>query len=219
VLAFNQQVNRIVIDPLLTVYRFLVPPFARKGVANVTDLAGSPWVLVNDILQGEGQRAATTAGRIVVNATLGLGGLFEVAEGLGLPDHDEDFGQTLAVWGVPDGAFLIVPLLGPTTVRDGIGLGVGVFANPVSIALTETGQETANWALTGASAVVLLDASFDALQGLEESSLDFYAALESAYRQARAAEIRNGAADPDALFNDPLEALDPPAPTEPPPIP
>lgn len=212
VLKFNQGFNTVVVSPVLSVYRWVLPPFLRKGIANVTVLAGEPLTFVNDVLQGEGRRAANTFGRFMVNATLGVGGLFDTANRMGLPPHDEDFGQTLAVWGVGDGAFLIVPFLGPTTVRDGFGLGLGIVGDPVGIALSETGQNTAAWALTGANALVLLDTRYDALQALEATSLDFYAALESAYRQSRAAEIRNGAPAPAAApGEDPLDVFETPA--------
>jgi phospholipid-binding lipoprotein MlaA len=153
----------------------------------------SPVILLNDVLQGETQRAGTTLGRFVLNTTLGVGGIFDVATGFGLPGHGEDFGQTLAVWGAEEGPYLFLPILGPSNPRDLIGTGVDAVSNPFTWISGDAWLDTVTAARIGLQALDTREGLIEPLDALRQGSLDPYAALRSAYRQRRATEIRNPA--------------------------
>lgn len=189
----NDGLDTLVLRPAAEAYRIFIPPEIRTSVRNMLGNLRSPVILMNDVLQGETQRAGTTLGRFVLNTTLGVGGIFDVATGYGLRGHGEDFGQTLAVWGVPEGPFLFLPVLGPSNPRDLIGTGVDAVSNPFSYV---TGGELFDAVTTGRIVLQALDAReglIEPLDALRAGSIDPYAALRSAYRQRRATEIRNPA--------------------------
>ena len=119
--GFNDVVDRALIRPLAVGYRAVLPEQIRDGVNNFFNNLRAPTTLINDILQGKPKRAQDTVNRFLVNSTIGLLGFVDVASRLGFPDHEEDYGQTLAVWGVPAGPYLVLPFLGPSTARDALG--------------------------------------------------------------------------------------------------
>ena len=119
--AFNDAVDRALIRPLAVGYRAVLPQQMRNGVNNFFNNLRAPTTLLNDLLQGKPKRAQQTINRFVVNSTLGLLGFVDIASRLGFPAHQEDYGQTLAVWGIPSGPYLVLPLLGPSTARDALG--------------------------------------------------------------------------------------------------
>ena len=190
--------DKVLVRPVIKVYRFFVPAGGRKAVDNFTNNLRAPVTFINDVLQGELTRASTTLGRLVVNTGMGFFGFFDVGEKLGMEAHTEDFGQTMAVWGIGDGPYVYVPLLGPTTARDGIGFGIDAFfTDPLSWYSTGDGaMPWVQWAYLGLTYYDTKDAFQDPLDELKKSSLDYYAALRSSYRQIRANEIRNGAPPP-----------------------
>ena len=189
--AVHQVVDRNVLRPATVAYRILPDP-VRNSVRNVLNNLRTPVVLLNDMLQGQSVRGGDTLGRFVINSTLGLGGLFDVAENyFGVPVHYEDFGQTLATFGLGEGPFLFIPLLGPSNVRDLAGFGVDAAAQP----LTWVGQGLAVNLLSGtrglAAALDTRDYYFNTIDEVNRTSLDPYATLRSGYRQSRAAAIAN----------------------------
>ena len=123
-MALNYGIDAAVIKPLAEVYVTVVPGFARKGVRNALNNLREPRTALNQCLQGKFDLAVSDAARFVVNSTVGVAGLFDPASALGLARHDEDFGQTLGRWGVGQGAYLVLPVFGPSTMRDGVGRGV-----------------------------------------------------------------------------------------------
>lgn len=188
VFGLNELVDVVLLGPVSEAYGELPSP-VRTGVRNVLDNLRAPVTFVNDLLQGEPDRAGTTFARFFINSTLGLFGLFDIASELGHPQHKEDFGQTLAVWGVGDGPFLMLPLLGPSTVRDLGGLAVDQLAlDPWG---TIAGSE---WqaARAGTEAIDTRHRLDPVIRDVRRNSLDAYATVRSAYAQRRAAEIRNG---------------------------
>lgn len=196
--------DQVLVRPVIKTYRFIVPEGGRKSVDNFVNNLNAPITFVNDILQGEIRRAGTTLGRFVVNSTVGFLGFFDVGEKIGMPYHSEDFGQTLAVWGVSDGPYIYVPLLGPSTVRDGAGFLVDSFATD-PLAWYNRGDGSmgwVQWASFGLIYIDIKDVTMDVLDELKKSSLDYYAALRSSYRQIRAAEVRNGAPPPMEDFDE-----------------
>jgi len=194
----DQGLDKVLVRPVITGYRAVVPEGGRRALNNFSNNVRSPITFINDILQGEFNRAGTTLGRLVVNSTMGFFGFFDVGERLGMERHSEDFGQTLAVWGVGDGPFIYVPLFGPATMRDGVGFGVdAVFVDPIAWYSRGDGSiQWIQWANFGLAYLTLKDNIMDPLDELNKSSLDYYAALRSSYRQIRAKEIRNGAPPP-----------------------
>ncbi len=196
-LQLDQGLDTIIFDPTIAVYKTIVPEPGRRGLTNAFRNFRTPITLVNDIFQGEGSRAGITTGRFVVNSTVGLLGLFDVAQHLSMPYHSETFGQTLAVWGVGEGPYLYVPVLGPSSARDLTGYAVGEFGIDGMAWITRANNPF--WwqiAYTSALAVDAKTNTGPALDELKASSLDYYAALRAAYRQNQAREIRNGAPPP-----------------------
>jgi len=188
VFAFNQGVNAVVFDPVTRGYRFLVPEVARKGIRRAYLNLNSPRVLVNDLLQLRFKDAGVTLGRFVLNSTLGLGGLFDAGKAAGWERHDNDFGRSLAKMGVPSGPYIIVPVFGPSTVRDGLGSIVDLAFQPLAYVLGPSELMVQVYIGSG-NGLTALDANFDKIEALEESSVDFYAAMRSAYLQSRRAAI------------------------------
>ncbi|MXP62594.1 VacJ family lipoprotein [Roseomonas sp. M0104] len=209
-------IDTVLLRPAAEFYRFFLPPPVRTGVRNVLANLRSPMVLVNDALQGETRRGATTLARFLMNSTFGIGGLFDVAEQVGLPGHTEDFGQTLAVWGLGEGPFLFIPALGPSNPRDLAGFGVDIAADPVGWGISDGGgtAEALGWTRLGLTVVDTREGLIEALDTVNETSLDPYATLRSAYRQRRRSDIRNGrpaGEAPAATLGTGLDVTEPPA--------
>lgn len=197
---FNDAVDRTVIKPVAKGYREVVPRPVRSGVSNVFSNLDDVLVVTNDIFQFKFERAIADFSRLIYNTILGVFGLFDVASELGLPKHDEDFGQTLAVWGWEESAYLIVPLLPPSTVRDTGGLLVDWQIDPVTNIDKESERYSAIILETIDARAQLLSAS----RVLDEAALDRYAFVRDAYFQLRRNRIYDG--------NPPQEAGDlPPA--------
>jgi len=194
----NQVVDEIVLRPVSYVYREVVPDFARDGVRNFLNNLNSPVIFANDLLQGETDRAGDTFIRFGVNSTIGIGGLFDVAKELGHPYHDEDFGQTLAVWGVDDGPYFYFPVMGPSGARDFTGFVVDRGFDPLTY--VNWGNDDLEYvpiARTVLNVIDLRSRNIETLDDIERSSVDYYASIRSLYRQSRADAIRNGAPSPD----------------------
>ena len=158
-------------------------------VTNFLNNLKSPMILANDLLQGEKDRAGETGGRFMANTIVGLGGLFEVT---GIEFHDEDLGQTLAVWGIDEGPYLVLPLLGPSSVRDTAGLAGQTLADPVSRYARDAEHAAVPWIHSGMEAIDARSRNIETLDEIERGAIDFYATVRSLYRQRREDEIRNG---------------------------
>jgi len=119
--TFNDVFDRALVKPLATGYRYVIPSPVRRGVGNFFSNLRAPTTFINDLLQGKPARARQTLDRFLLNSSIGIFGLIDIATSLGKPAHEEDYGQTLAVWGIPSGPYLVLPFLGPSTVRDAVG--------------------------------------------------------------------------------------------------
>lgn len=188
-LRVNRTVDRWLIDPIARTYRWVVPDPARRSIRNLFDNVNAPAVLANDLLQREWRDGGTTVVRFMLNTTVGIAGLFDPAADLGYARHNADFGQTLALEGVASGPFLVLPLLGPTTVRDGVGTLVDLMFRPTTYFLGGADQLLYATVHGGGTGLVQRDANAEALHALEDSSIDYYAALRNAYFQHRTAQI------------------------------
>ncbi len=192
IFEFNNKVDEYVLAPIARTYRAVLPNQAQLAIHNFLANLSSPWIFVNDVLQLNGLRAYQTAERFVVNSTIGVGGLVDVvANNNGPLHHDEDFGQTLAVWGAPEGPYLMLPFLGPSNPRDTTGLVTEYFADPTDIALSDNSLDWAVWTRFGLDVVDLRVQLLDPLDELKKSSLDYYSAIRSIYRQRRNSLISN----------------------------
>lgn len=184
----NVAADHAVMKPVAQAYSDHVPEGVQKGIRNVVQNLKEPAVAVNDALQGNVKHAWESVRRLAVNSTAGVGGVFDVAEKLGIPGHKSDFGQTLAVWGVGEGPFVELPLLGPSNARDAVGTVVDMAMNP----LTFVGGAPATYAGVATGSANVVDTRAQHLRDLDElerNSLDYYATLRSVYRQHRDAEI------------------------------
>ena len=191
IFGFNMYLDRNVLKPVAKGYRSGVPEPARNSVRNFFDNLHSPVTLVNSLLQGDMRRTQITFARLVMNTTLGFGGIFDPATDASLPRYEEDFGQTLGVWGVGEGPYLMLPLLGPKPPRDAAGFVVDTFTDPTTYIFWNSSFLIP----LGLTAVDLTDVrsrNIETLDEIERTSIDFYAALRSLYRQHRNSQIRNG---------------------------
>lgn len=186
--AFNDALDVWLLKPVAQGYDAVMPGPVRTGVANFFGNVEDVWTGVNSLLQGKPGNAVHDFGRVVVNSTMGIAGLLDVASAMGLEKHNEDFGQTLAVWGVGNGPYVVLPVFGPRTLRDAGGFVFDLTADPVS-------QVNPDPARYGLSAVRLVDVRAGLLPAekvLDTAALDKYSYLRSAYLQRRRSLIFDG---------------------------
>lgn len=204
--AFNTVLDRVLIGPVARGYRRIVPAPLRRGLGNVVSNLREPATVVNATLQGRPSVATRGVARFVTNSTVGLLGLFDVAGRSGLDKQPADFGQTLGRYGVKPGPYIYLPVVGPTTARDGLGSIVTLLGDPVSQATGGPGTDLA----TGRTVVRGLNARADGdatLKAVMEESTDPYATVRSGYLQNRAALVREAAGVEEALPD--FDAVDP----------
>lgn len=200
VFDFDVRVDHAVARPIAKGYRTVVPEPVRDGIHNALTNLNSPVVLANDVLQGDGDKAANTAGRIVINSTVGIGGLIDVASRIGIPGHDNDFGITLGKNGVAEGSYLVLPFAGPKPPRDLLGTVVDQAFDPLTYVQFH-GKDTWMVVKFGVAIVDSRTSQLDAIESIERSSIDFYATTRNLYRQSRNAQINEGRAGADDLPN------------------
>ncbi len=186
--GFNEGVDKVIIRPVAKGYATVTPQVARTGVSNVFSNVGDVWISVNNLLQGKPLDAASDLGRFVINTTLGVAGLIDWASDWGLEKHEEDFGQTLGRWGVGSGAYVVLPFVGPRTVRDGVGFGVDSVADP----LYELDPVDTRNSLVALRLVENRAELLPLEKTLEEAVIDKYAYVRDAYLQRRRNLIYDG---------------------------
>ncbi len=192
VYKFNDVTDKIIFKPVATAYKAVAPTPVRKGVNNFFNNLGSITTVLNDILQFKFTHAFTDAGRFVINSTFGLAGLIDVAGMDNIPQRKEDFGQTLGYWGAGNGAYLVLPLLGPSSVRDTTGLVFDAFTtDPISYVHGDGHVAASNW-LRAAQFVDKRTELLDAKDLVDDASLDPYAFARDAYLQRRDSLIADG---------------------------
>ena len=197
--------------PLSEVYKNLVPKYPREMLNNFYSNLGEPLDLTNNLLQGSFDRAGTNLGRLFVNSTIGILGFFDAAEYFfDWEPAPEDFGQTLAVYGMPEGPFLVIPFVGPSSFRDTIGFGLNIVGNPLRYVgyipiidnQVDNFQRNSDLLLQGRTPIRALEASSSSrrfINQIERESVDFYATVRELYRQNRRNAILNGVLDFDDL--------------------
>ncbi|GHU02890.1 hypothetical protein FACS1894186_8200 [Alphaproteobacteria bacterium] len=191
--SVNLAVANALISPVAKAYEFAVPQPVRRGISGFLANIAMPMTILNHGLQGEGQRLGRAAGRFMLNTSAGVLGIFDVASLAGLPRQDADFGQTLGVWGWRDSNFIVLPLLGPSTVRDATGMGIGWLADPVNTFWRRTGTtrgidafRLTYWGMNALDYAVI---GRNLYSELGKSSIDFYAAMREYYLQYRAGSL------------------------------
>jgi len=191
IFKFNDVVDTAIIKPVAEGYRAGVPKPARVGVRNVLRNLKSPTLVANDLLQGNLSSACDGVTRFFANTLFGLGGAIDVAGSEGLKYKEEDFGQTLGVWGVGTGPYLVLPLFGPSSARDTTGLAVDMYSDPVRLWLSNTDRDGISIARTVVSAIDKREELLDVLADLKKNSIDYYASVKSSYVQRRQNLVTN----------------------------
>jgi phospholipid-binding lipoprotein MlaA len=190
--AVNNALDTVILRPAALAYRYAVPQPVRNGVHNLLANLSSPVLLTNDALEGKPRRAGDTTMRFLINTTVGVAGIFDVAKNWGYPAHDADFGMTMAIWGAPEGPFLFLPVLGPTDPRDAAGFGIDIAIDPFTWMGTgpnHTGWTAFTWTRYGLTAIDQRERVLDATDSIKKTALDPYATFRSLYRQHRRAQI------------------------------
>ena len=188
----NQFLDEILLKPFAGWYHLALPDPAEDGVRNFLRNLKSPVYLANDLFQGEMGRAGTTAARFLINSTIGIGGFIDVASMMDLKHHEEDFGQTLAVWGSSEGPYLHLPVVGPGNPRDYSGRLVDYALDPLTWVGYVYDVSYINTARAGLEAIDTRARNLEAIDELKKGSVDFYATVRSLYRQRRNDLIKNG---------------------------
>jgi len=219
---FNDTLDRAVARPVAQTYVNVTPQPVRSGVSNFFRNINSARTIVNSALQAKPRLFFTETARLVINTTIGIGGLFDPATQMGLQAGDEDFGQTLGRWGVPPGPYLVLPVLGPATVRDTVGVGVDQFTDPKYYLVEKT------WVKFGATLASLIDRRAELLGAdlVLGRAYDPYVFMRNAYLQQRQYEVADGEAPPQSdefeIFEFDDEEMDAPgevpAPAQEPPL-
>lgn len=186
--AVNDGIDTYVFRPVAVAYRWAVPGVARRHVHNMLTNVSAPIAFVNDVAQAKPRRAGDTLMRFLINTTAGVGGIFDVASDLGYPAHDTDFGVTMALWGVGEGPFLFLPVLGPSNPRDATGFGAAVAIDPFTWA-SFGGVNALQYSRLGVGAVDARERVLDVTDNVKKTALDPYATFRSLYRQNRQATI------------------------------
>ena len=193
--AISNGADTYFLAPVARAYRYAIPGAVRRPVHNVLANLTSPAIFINDVIQTKPRRAGDTFMRFVINTTAGVGGLFDVAAEVGYPFHENDFGTTLALWGVPEGPFLFLPVLGPSNPRDATGYGVDILFDPLTYAPAGHGLRTLDTVRIGVSAVDGRERVLDEVDSIKKTALDPYATFRSLYRQNRESTIEQVASE------------------------
>ncbi len=208
--AFNSVVDTALIKPAAQAYVKVIPRPVRTGVNNFFGNLGDISVMFNNLLQGKINNAASDFGRLSMNSTFGLLGLFDVATPLGIPKHDEDFGQTLGKWGIGPGPYIVLPIFGPTTTRDALASVPDGMLNPANY----IEDDATRWSLFGLGIVNTRANLLKATNILDEAAMDKYIFTRDALLQRRLRQVYDGEV-PDQLRRDHLEEFEDPEPDQP----
>ena len=193
---FNQVLDGVVFEPLAKAYRVLPSP-VRAGTSNALDNLSTLVTIPNNLIQGDFKKATVNTGRFIVNTTIGVVGIFDVAEKVGFPEYEkEDYGQTLGVMGVGEGCYVVLPVLGPSTVRDTVGsfanlIGGDPWYNVTVANETQYFSDFDYWASRAGTGINFRAKNIDSFDNLEKNSIDFYASVRSLYLQDRQQKIAN----------------------------
>lgn len=198
--AFNNNVDRFTLKPLAKGYEAVVPQVMRQGINNFSRNLLIPLSIINNLLQGKPKRSLSETGRFLANSTWGIGGLFDMGSALGLEPYREDFGQTLAVWGIPDGPYVVIPVLGPRTLRDATMIPLNFAADPLFYMNHDKTRRTIYFVRA-----IDVRARLFTAEALIEGSFDRYLSIRESYLQHRQFLIFDGDPPEDEDFYDDFE--------------
>ena len=190
----NDSLDTYVLRPVAVGYRAVVPGAVRTPIHNLLVNLAAPTAFANEVIEAHPRKAGDMAMRFLINSTAGVGGLFDVAASAGYPDHDVDFGMTLAMWGVGEGPFLFLPVLGPSNPRDATGFGTQFGLDPLTYA-SFGGSATLGFSRAAVGAVDTRERLIDQVDSIKRGALDPYATFRSLYRQNRADQVAKARAD------------------------
>ena len=190
IFGFNNVADRIILEPVAKGYRKLPSP-VQSGISNFLSNLRTPLVAVNQLLQGQGKNAAESVSRFAVNTTAGVLGIIDVAEKVGLEEKEEDFGQTLGTWGVGDGFYLVLPIFGPSNLRDSAGMVLTYSTDPINLYAVREGEAWLVPLRVATNAVDQRSKIIDEVNAMRDNSVDYYATVRSSYYQNRKAAIQN----------------------------
>ena len=196
IFQFNRAVDFLIIKPVSSLYGFVLPQFMQDAVSNFLTNLGTPIVMLNTALQGDWTGFETTLHRMVVNSTLGMGGVVDVASHHGLQPVRADFGQTLGKWGVGHGFYLVLPIIGPSSLRDGSGRVVDGFVDPYNFLFWQAETEWPIWARAGLTIVDTRARFGDDYDQIMRAAVDPYVTFRSMYAQRRAYMVQDSTVDP-----------------------
>jgi phospholipid-binding lipoprotein MlaA len=192
VFAFNEGVDYAILNPATEAYRFIVPDAFRTAIANFLNNLKSPVYLFNEVLQGDWEDAGIVTQRFIFNTFTGFGGVLDTASWENITYQPEDFGQTLAVWGVDSGPYFVLPFFGPSSVRDTFGIAGDMAMNPVNWYIWEQDKDDLAIGLLAATVLSTKDEYLDLQHDLKKDSFDYYATARSVWMQRRNALINDG---------------------------
>ena len=211
--ALNQVLDNVIFEPVAKAYRFLPSP-VRVGTGNVINNLSSLVTIPNNILQGEFKKAGVNTGRFAVNTTVGVLGIFNVAKRMKFPEYEkEDYGQTLGVLGIGTGCYVVLPVIGPSTVRDTVGsfanlLGGDAWYNVTVANNTQHVSDFDYWASRVGAGIDFRAKNIDSFENLEKNSMDFYASVRSLYLQDRQRKIENSKATTETMDDGDWEEIE-----------
>ena len=189
--SFNLTFDKYLLSPLAKGYRYIIPEEIRLGIRNFLSNLKEPWTSINSALQGNISNTGNSVARFIINSTIGIIGFFDIATEIGFEKQKEDFGQTLAVHGLDTGPYLVLPFLGPSTVRDAMGKVVDFLGDPVTVALERNDKNEWIWIGTMVEGIDFREQNFEKFDNLKATSVDFYATLRSLYLERRNQMINN----------------------------
>lgn len=196
--TFNDKLDKVAVKPAAEVYSDVLPSFVQTGIGNFFGNLGDVWTAVNNFLQGKAADGASDVMRVAVNTFMGFGGVLDIATEAGIPKHKEDFGQTLGKWGVKSGPYIVLPVLGSSTLRDTVATPLDLYADPWQQ------KDPVRWRNTG-TVIRLIDqraAVLDAGNLLEDAALDKYEFVRDAYLQRRESKIHDGEVNTQSSYDD-----------------
>ena len=211
--ALNQGLDKVIFEPVAKAYRVLPSPI-RTGTSNALDNISNLVTIPNNILQGDFKKAGVNTGRFVVNTTVGIVGIFDVAQKIGFPEYEkEDYGQTLGVMGVGAGCYLVLPVLGPSTVRDTAGSFINVLGGDPWYNASVNGNneylsDTAYLTTRVLAGIDFRAKNIDSFENLEKNSMDFYASVRSLYLQDRQQKIINSSVTTETMDDGDWEEIE-----------
>ena len=189
--SFNSIFDKTIVRPAALVYRGVVPGFMRNRITYSLGNLSMPVTAVNNLLQGELRKAGVASSRFIINSTIGILGIFDPASSMGLKTDNEDFGQTLAVWGVPSGPYIVLPFLGPSSPRDFTGILSTSLLDPMYQVGSSSNQSAFRSYRMGVGVVDFRSQNIEIFDDLQNNSLDYYAAVRSFYNQSRESQSAN----------------------------